>query len=421
MADKKISQLTAADVADLGALNSFFEVSVNTLVTPTSRKIGLGKIATWLATIGLAASNVLAQGITVTQGTITNPAAGYAQSVTWNDAADTFIAQTLDVTDTASAAGSLLARWRVGGVDKFVVSKAGAITAGAASFTTGAFSGAVTGNGGVITSTNVANPYFKVQSSSGTTDSWRWLVLGATQNISLVNDTSGYGTIIDISRTGAITLGTALGGAGAVTIPNNLTVGSSAFVVTAATGATTIAGPTQVKDALYLGIANSTQGIAQFYYQSNAASRSWRLLNDSTAFGDFAIRQSTTQSGSTFADVMYFAANKDATLSGALAITGALTGVTTLAASATITAGLYGYTHNVGIIESGTNATATMYVNYVGYAGGTTQYRDFIVYDGKQQPKLSLVGSTGVVTITSLAGVGTRTVVVDANGVLSAP
>jgi len=129
---KRISELTAADVADLGALTSEFEVSIDVTTVPLSRRIGLGKIATWLATIGLAASNVLAQGVTVTQGTIIDPAAGYAQTVTWNDAADTFIAQTLEVTDTASAAGSLLARWRVGGITQFSVSKSGILSLGTA-------------------------------------------------------------------------------------------------------------------------------------------------------------------------------------------------------------------------------------------------------------------------------------------------
>jgi len=37
-------------------------------------------------------------------------------------------------------------------------------------------------------------------------------------------------------------------------------------------------------------------------YGANAASRSWRLVSDSYNFGDFSIQQSTTQTGTTYAD-----------------------------------------------------------------------------------------------------------------------
>lgn len=230
MADKKISQLTAADVADLGALNSFFEVSVNTLVTPTSRKLGLGKIATWLATIGFAASNVLAQGVTVAQGTITDPAAGYVQTVAWNDVTDTFIAQTIDVTDTASAAGSLLARWRVGGVDKFTVSKAGAITAGAASFTTGAFSSTVTAQG-VVELKVTGNDRISLSTAAA----------GSGSYITGTNFANNAYAKVSINAS-ALYLNPDT--TGPVVVYGDFTVGSSAFVVTAATGAVGIGGGT---------------------------------------------------------------------------------------------------------------------------------------------------------------------------------
>jgi hypothetical protein len=43
-------------------------------------------------------------------------------------------------------------------------------------------------------------------------------------------------------------------------------------------------------------------------FGGNAASRSYRLINDQSAFGDFVIQQSTTQTGSTYADRLYIGA-----------------------------------------------------------------------------------------------------------------
>jgi len=43
-------------------------------------------------------------------------------------------------------------------------------------------------------------------------------------------------------------------------------------------------------------------------YTSNAASRSWQLLTDNTAYGDFTIQQSTTQTGSTYTPRLYISA-----------------------------------------------------------------------------------------------------------------
>jgi hypothetical protein len=41
------------------------------------------------------------------------------------------------------------------------------------------------------------------------------------------------------------------------------------------------------------------------YATSNTSSRSWRLANDLVVYGDFAIQQSTTQTGTTFANLLY--------------------------------------------------------------------------------------------------------------------
>jgi hypothetical protein len=51
--------------------------------------------------------------------------------------------------------------------------------------------------------------------------------------------------------------------------------------------------------------AGSAQGGFLINYNANASSRSWLINNDQEAFGDFAIRTSTTQTGSTYTTRLY--------------------------------------------------------------------------------------------------------------------
>lgn len=82
------------------------------------------------------AANVLASSLT-SHGTLTAFAADtgsiatsqpYTMSSTWNAAGVAFTTFQILITSTASAAGSLIADWQVGGASKFSVSKTGAIT-----------------------------------------------------------------------------------------------------------------------------------------------------------------------------------------------------------------------------------------------------------------------------------------------------
>lgn len=76
-----------------------------------------------------------------------------ALSATWNDVLTTFTAVKYNVTDTASAAGSLLADLQIGGSSRFSVSKAGNVSA-AGFVRSAAASGGVgyaTGAGGTVT------------------------------------------------------------------------------------------------------------------------------------------------------------------------------------------------------------------------------------------------------------------------------
>lgn len=63
-------------------------------------------------------------------GTITTDRPAFSTTATWNAGGITFTLLKGSVTDTASAAGSLLVDLKVGGASKFSVTKAGALTAG---------------------------------------------------------------------------------------------------------------------------------------------------------------------------------------------------------------------------------------------------------------------------------------------------
>lgn len=73
--------------------------------------------------------------------------------------------------------------------------------------------------------------------------------------------------------------------------------------------------------SLILGLGNGGSNEAVYFnYNSNAASRSWRIIKDWTAFGDFQIQQSTTQTGTTYADILRFSPAGAATFTGNIII-----------------------------------------------------------------------------------------------------
>lgn len=85
---------------------------------------------------------------TVTLGTITTSTPARSDTATWNSGGVTFVADFANITDTASAAGSLLIRRQVNGADVFSVQKNGAMyTNGAAAFLALIGSSAVAGQG----------------------------------------------------------------------------------------------------------------------------------------------------------------------------------------------------------------------------------------------------------------------------------
>ena len=67
--------------------------------------------------------------LTITGGTVTVSTPFLQATQSWNAAGVTFTGMKVNVTDTASASGSLLQDFQVGGVSKFSITKAGAVTA----------------------------------------------------------------------------------------------------------------------------------------------------------------------------------------------------------------------------------------------------------------------------------------------------
>ena len=98
---------------------------------------------------------------------------------------------------------------------------------------------------------------------------------------------------------------------------------ASPSLTIASTGAATFSSTvdaTRFNGNLLVGSA-TVGGNIQLNYGANAASRSWRFYSDAYNFGDFAIQQSTTQTGSTYVNKIILSANGDLTI-GAIPSTG---------------------------------------------------------------------------------------------------
>ena len=104
----------------------------------------------------------------------------------------------------------------------------------------------------------------------------------------------------------ALFVGTTINAAGTITASSGAS-GSSVALIT-------------------IGTANNTVGGSGnqllFNYGSNAASRSWKLVNDSTAFGDLCILQSTTQTGATYSSIAQFTSTGVDVPAGTLTVSG---------------------------------------------------------------------------------------------------
>lgn len=132
---------------------------------------------------------------------------------------------------------------------------------------------------------------------------------GTDSPSTLDDQTRALGKFIRELHTGAVTT-TAQITAGTI---NGATVGAT----TPSTGAfTTLSASTSVTAGL-----PGTPAPYYWNYSSNVNSRTWKALNDVSAYGDWKLQVSTTQTGSTYQDVLT-ASSTGLSITGALSATG---------------------------------------------------------------------------------------------------
>jgi hypothetical protein len=136
------------------------------------------------------------------------------------------------------------------------------------------------------------------------------LYLGASSNNFLSLITNGSSRL-DITAGGNVLIGTTTDAGYKLDVNGTARVG----VLTATLG--------QFSQTISTTSNAESSGSLNFLYATNANSRTWRLANDIDAYGDFAIQQSTTQSGSTFANKLIFSNAGAATFSSSVSVNGA--------------------------------------------------------------------------------------------------
>lgn len=147
MADRKVSELPAADAlvgteivpgAQAGVTKKITVADIAALATGTGDVTGPASstdnaLARFHETGGKTLQNSVATvsdngALTLTGATVTTSQPIIDVTQTWNDAAVAFTGLKANITDTASAAGSSIADFQVGGSSKFSVSKTGVIS-----------------------------------------------------------------------------------------------------------------------------------------------------------------------------------------------------------------------------------------------------------------------------------------------------
>ena len=103
---------------------------------------------------------------------------------------------------------------------------------------------------------------------------------------------------------------------------------SGALTGTSATFSSSVTATNGIFTGSGIKISSNSAGSGStftFDYTANAASRTWRLANDYQAYGDFTLQQSTTQTGSTYANILYFGSTGAATFSSSVTTGGNIT------------------------------------------------------------------------------------------------
>jgi hypothetical protein len=112
-----INGIAAANISSIQNGNSNVAITANGNVTINA--VGGSRI------VATATGANVSGYLNIALGSITAVQPVISKSVTWNNASVTFTALSTSITDTASAAGSNIADWQVGGSSKFSVNKAG--------------------------------------------------------------------------------------------------------------------------------------------------------------------------------------------------------------------------------------------------------------------------------------------------------
>jgi len=136
---------------------------------------------------------------------------------------------------------------------------------------------------------------------------------------------------------------------------------------------------------------------------STSNSNAFKLFNGVSFLGGFgsgnwAASPSTNWISLYATNGIYFQTNSSATPSLTLAPDTSATFASSVSATQ-FNAGNGRFTGNL-LAEVGTNGTAEIAINWYGYAGANTQWRDTTIYDGKYGSILNLVGSTKAATFT---------------------
>lgn len=216
----------------------------------------------------------LARTLNIVQGAITADAQAISTSATWNNVAITFTHWKIAVTDTTSAAASLLVNFLVGGVSQFSVSK------------TGLVNGLVVGFGAGLVATNTAIGGVGTLSAN-TTGSLNVAVGYAAMNLSTTgkwNTAVGANALDGICGNGNVAIGTSsqLQGAGAqnnsvgafslqgVTGSNNIGIGYQALLNITSGGTNTTVGNYTVCDSNTTGSGNVALGFSAGRYETGS-------------------------------------------------------------------------------------------------------------------------------------------------------
>jgi hypothetical protein len=157
-----------------------------------------------------------------------------------------------------------------GTTPQITLATSGAVTlTGALNGTSASFSG----NGSTLSigNSNTSEKYITINSSTGN------LFLGGTSGEHYF---FGVGEKPSVFYTNSLPRLTINGSTGAATFSSSVTANTGAF--------------------------GAVGGFVVNYSGDSSSSRSWRLITEQAVFGDFAIQQSTTQTGSTYASRMYF-------------------------------------------------------------------------------------------------------------------